>query len=178
MLNRTTLARPYARAAFLAASEHEALDRWNSNLELAAQVALNDEVRGLIGNPRYTRDQVLGVFFDVGGERFDTGFQSFLKTLGLYRRLELLPDILAQFEALRREAEDRVHVLVTSAHPVSDEEAERLRERLRQRFGQDIELQVEVDATLIGGAVIRARDEVIDGSVRGQLERLARQVAA
>jgi len=178
MLNRITLARPYARAAFLAASEHDALDRWSGNLELAAQVALNDEVRALLRNPRYTREQVLGVFFDAGGERLDPSFQSFLKTLDLYRRLELLPDILAQFEALRRESEHRLQVLVTSAHPLSDEEAERLSERLRQRFGQDIELKVEVDATLIGGAVIRARDEVIDGSVRGQLERLARQVAA
>ncbi len=178
MLNRTTLARPYARAAFLAASGQGALDRWSNNLDLAAQVSLHDEVRALLGNPRYTRDQVLGVFFDAGGEGFDQPFQSFLKTLDLHRRLELLPDVLAQFEALRRDAEDRVHVLVTSAHPLSDEEAENLRERLRQRFGQDIELQVEVDATLIGGAVIRARDEVIDGSVRGQLERLARQVAA
>lgn len=178
MLNRTTLARPYARAAFLAASGQDALDRWSSNLELATQVTLNDEVRALLGNPRYTRDQVLGVFFDVGGERFDESFRNFLQTLDLHRRLALLPDILAQFEALRREAEKRVHVLVTSAHPLSDEEAENLRERLRKRFGQDIELQVEVDAALIGGAVIRARDEVIDGSVRGQLERLARQVAA
>lgn len=178
MLNRTTLARPYARAAFLAASEHDALERWSRNFELAAQVVLTDEVRALLGNPRYTRDQVMSVFLDVGGESFDSAFKSFLKTLDLYRRLALLPDILAQFEALRREAEDRLQVQVISAHPLSEEESKLLSDRLRKRFGCDIELEVSVDARLIGGAVIRARDEVIDGSVRGQLERLARQVAA
>ncbi len=178
MLNRTTLARPYARAAFLAASDQGALERWSHNLELAAHVALNDEIRALLTDPRYAREQILGVFFDAGGENFDSSFQSFLKTLDQYRRLELLPDILAQFAALRREAEDRLQVLVTSAHSVSDEDAENLRERLRKRFGRDIELEIKVDASLIGGAVIRAGDEVIDGSVRGQLERLKRQVAA
>lgn len=178
MLNRTTLARPYARAAFLTASDHGALDRWSKSLELAAQIVLDDQVRRLLGDPRHTRDQILSVFADVGGERFDASFQSFLKTLDLYRRLELLPEILGQFESFRRDAEARLLVRVTSAHPVNDDEAELLRERLRKRFEREIDLEIEVDAGLIGGAVIRARDEVIDGSVRGQLERLARQVAA
>lgn len=178
MLNRTTLARPYARAAFLSASEHGSLDRWGQNLELAAQVVLHDDVRSLLNNPRYRRDAALEVFQAVGGERFETSFQNFLKTLDLYRRLALLPEILAQFLALRRDAEGRIHVLVTSAHAMSDEEAQQLRERLAKRFGREVEMQVEIDASLIGGAIIRAHDEVIDGSVRGQLERLARQVAA
>ncbi|MGY6554782.1 MAG: F0F1 ATP synthase subunit delta [Wenzhouxiangella sp.] len=178
MLNRTTLARPYARAAFLSASEHGALDRWSQNLEIAAQIVLHDEVGMLLGNPRYKRDAALEVFRAVGGERFDATFQSFLQTLDVYRRLALLPEILAQFQALRREAEQRVHVLVTSAHALSDEETQLLSERLAKRFGREVEMQVEIDASLIGGAIIRAHDEVIDGSVRGQLARLARQVAA
>lgn len=178
MLNRTTLARPYARAAFLSASESGSLDRWGQNLELAAQIVLHDEVVSLLGNPRYGRDAAFEVFRAVGGERFDPPFQSFLQTLGAYRRLALLPEILAQFQALRREAEARVHVLVTSAHPLDGEEVQLLSERLAKRFGHEVEMQVEIDASLIGGAIIRARDEVIDGSVRGQLERLARQVAA
>lgn len=178
MLNRTTLARPYARAAFLVAREHGALERWSGSLELAAQIALQDPVPRLLGNPRLTRDQVLSLFTDTGGDLFDQRFVNFLKTLGQYRRLALLPDIHAQFEALRREAEARVHVLVTSAYPMSEEETAHLSERLRQRYGREIDLEVEVDSALIGGAVIRAQDQVIDGSVRGQLERLARQVAA
>ncbi len=178
MLNRTTLARPYARAAFLTAQGSQSLPGWSDNLAIAAQVALDETVRGLLENPRFTRGQVLDVFTGVGGDAFDQRFVNFLKTLSTYRRLELLPDIHAQFEALRREAEARAHVLVTSAHPMSDDEQSSLRERLHQRFGRDIELEGEIDPSLIGGAVIRAQDQVIDGSVRGQLERLARQVVA
>jgi F-type H+-transporting ATPase subunit delta len=178
MLNRITLARPYARAAFLAAREHDMLERWSGSLELAAQIALQDPVPGLIGSPRLTREQVVKLFTDTGGDQFDQRFVNFLRTLGQYRRLALLPEIHAQFQALRREAEARVHVLVSSAHPMSDEETAHMSERLRKRYGREVDLEVKVDASLIGGAVIRVQDQVIDGSVRGQLERLARQVAA
>ena len=178
MLNRTTLARPYARAAFVWARDHSTLDLWSGNLQCAAAVAVSEPVPQLLQNPRLSRDQVLGLFAEVGGERFDSSFHNFLKTLAQYRRLPLLPEVSAQFEALRREDEARVHVLVTSAQPMSDDEAERLSARLRQRFGREVELEIKLDAALIGGAVIKARDEVIDGSVRGQLERLARQVAS
>ncbi|TVS11787.1 MAG: F0F1 ATP synthase subunit delta [Wenzhouxiangella sp.] len=178
MLNRTTLARPYARAAFLSAREHDALERWSANLELAAQISAHDPVPELLDNPRLTRDQVMSLFTGTGGERFEQPFVNFLKTLGQYRRLALLPEICAQFEALRREAEKRVRALVTSAYPMDEEQTGEMRARLQARFGREIDLVVEVDASLIGGAVIRIEDQVMDGSVRGQLERLARQVAA
>ena len=178
MLNRTTLARPYARAAFLAAQEGDSVDRWSQNLATAAHITVDGQVSELLDNPRLTREQVLDLFVGVGGESFDQQFANFLKILSTYRRLSLLPDIHVQYEALRREAEARVHVLVTSAHPMSEEEQAGLSERLRKRFDREVDLEVEVDASLIGGAVIRAQDQVIDGSVRGQLERLARQVAA
>lgn len=178
MLNRTTLARPYARAAFQAARDHDAVAAWGRNLAVAAQVAVEQPMPALLENPRLTQEQVLDVFRAVGGEALDDHFVNFLKTLSQSRRLALLPDVFAQFEALRREAEERVHVLVTSAHAMNEDEIRHLSERLRQRFEREIDLEVDVDASLIGGAVIRARDKVIDGSVRGQLERLARQVAA
>ncbi len=178
MLNRTTLARPYARAAFQAARDHDAVTAWGQSLATAAQVAVEEPMPALLDNPRLTQEQILDVFRDAGGEVLDEHFINFLKTLSQYRRLALLPDVYAQFEALRREAEERVHVLVTSAHAMSEEETQHLSERLRQRFKREIDLEVEVDASLIGGAVIRAKDQVIDGSVRGQLKRLARQVAA
>ncbi|NDY94228.1 F0F1 ATP synthase subunit delta [Wenzhouxiangella limi] len=178
MLNRTTLARPYARAAFQSARAHDSVQTWGHNLAVAAQVASEEPMPALLENPRLTKAQILDVFREAGGEALDDRFLNFLKTLSQYRRLALLPDVYVQFEALRREAEERVHVLVTSAHAMSEEQARRLSERLRQRFEREIDLEVEVDASLIGGAVIRARDQVIDGSVRGQLKRLARQVAA
>jgi F-type H+-transporting ATPase subunit delta len=178
MLNLTTLARPYARAAFQAAHAHGEVAEWSQSLAVAAQVATEDPMPRLLEDPRLTREQILEVFGGAVGDRANERFTRFLDTLSQYRRLALLPEIWNQFEALRRESEERVHVLVTSAHEMSDEETRHLSDRLRQRFQREIDLDVEVDASLIGGAIIRARDQVIDGSVRGQLKRLARQVAA
>lgn len=177
MLNRTTLARPYARAAFEVARDRAELNRWSESLAIAAAIAGDSSVRPLLNNPRISRDELLGRFSDIAQGRFDDLFGKFLNVLAGYRRLELLPEISVQFEGLRREAEARVHVRVTSAHPLDDAESARLGERLRARFGREIDLEVDVDASLIGGAVIRAGDQVIDGSVRGRLERLGRQVA-
>lgn len=177
MLNRTTLARPYARAAFEAAHEGDQLERWSENLELAAAIATAPEVHDLAGNPRVDREQVLSLFEDIGGERFDEPFGNFLRTLAINGRLELLPEIAAQFEHHRREAEKRIKVHVVSAMAMSDEETRKLGERLEARFGREVELDVEIDESLIGGAVIRAGDEVIDGSVRGRLEQLGRRMA-
>jgi F-type H+-transporting ATPase subunit delta len=177
MLNRTTLARPYARAAFQAARDRDVLAAWSDCLGLAATTAVDEQVQPLLSDPRLSREQRLEIFTGVGQDRFDAAFVNFLRVLGAYGRLELLPEIYAQYEALRREAEARVHVLVTSAHPVGDDEAAKLGERLKARFGREIDLEVEVDSSLIGGAVIRAGDQVIDGSVRGRIERLARQIA-
>jgi len=178
MLNLTTLARPYARAAFQVAHAHDEVDGWSRSLAVAAQVATEDPMPRLIEDPRLTREQVLEVFDGAVGDQATDKFRRFLDTLSQYRRLALLPEILDQFEALRRESEERIHVLVTSAHEMSEDETHHLTERLRQRFQREIDLDVEVDSSLIGGAIIRARDQVIDGSVRGQLKRLAQQVAA
>jgi F-type H+-transporting ATPase subunit delta len=177
MLNRTTLARPYARAAFQAARDRDVLAAWSESLAIASVTAADERVKPLLNDPRLTREQRLEIFTGVGQDRFDQALINFLRVLGAYGRLELLPEIHAQYESLRREAEARVHVLVTSAHPVDDAQAARLGERLKARFGREIDLEVEVDSSLIGGAVIRAGDQVIDGSVRGRIERLARQVA-
>lgn len=177
MLNRATLARPYARAAFDAARDADAIERWSDNLGLASEISATPQVHDLAGDPRVSRDQVLEVFADIGQDRFDDHFANFLRTLALNGRLELLPEIAAQFEHHRREAEKRIQVHVASAMEMSEEETRQLGERLKARFGREVELEIEVDESLIGGAVIRAGDQVIDGSVRGRLEQLGRRMA-
>ncbi len=178
MLNLTTLARPYARAAFQAADAHDEVADWSQCLAVAAQVATEDPMPRLLEDPRLTRAQILEVFSGAVGDWANDRFLRFLDMLSQFRRLALLPEIWNQFEALRRESEERIQVLVTSAHEMNDEETRQLTDRLRKRFEREIDLKVDVDSSLIGGAIIRARDQVIDGSVRGQLKRLARQVAA
>lgn len=178
MLNRTTLARPYARAAFEAARDAEALPRWSEALELAAAIAATEEVQYLSGDPRVGGDRLLELISDIGEDRFDESFINFLKVVITNGRLELMPEVAAQYEQYRREAESRIRVEVFSARPMDDEQSNKLAERLKARFGREVELHVEVDDSLIGGAVIRAGDEVIDGSVRGRLEQLGRRINA
>ncbi|QOC22680.1 F0F1 ATP synthase subunit delta [Wenzhouxiangella sp. AB-CW3] len=177
MSNRITLARPYARAAFQAARDAGALTEWRQYLTQAAEIAVTPEMRDLIDNPRISRPQLAELFAEIGGEAFDQRFKRFLHTLARNDRFELLPEIVAQFERLRREAEQRVHVQVTSAYPLETAEQQTLIDRLKMRFGREVDLEIEVDQSLIGGVVIRSGDEVIDGSVRGRLEQLGRQLA-
>jgi len=177
MLNRTTLARPYARAVFQVARDAGRLAEWSEALAFASQIASSDEIEQFNSDPRVGREQLLALITDLGGDRFDEQVRNFLKVLMNYDRLELLPEIAGQYEFYRREAEARLRVQVSSAMPMSEEESGRLAERLKARFGREIDLDVDVDETLIGGAVIRAGDQVIDGSVRGRLEQLGRQLA-
>lgn len=176
MLNRSTLARPYARAAFRFARDEGRVEQWGEALAFAGGMLATEVMRYLAGDPRVGRDRVLDIFADVGGERFDKSFLNFLRIATINGRLELLPEIASQFEQLRRDAEHRIKVRVASAMPLDDEQASRLGERLRARFGREVEMDVEIDESLIGGAVIRAGDQVIDGSVRGRLEQLGRQI--
>lgn len=178
MLNRTTLARPYARAAFEAARDADALPRWSEALELASEIAASEEMHYLAGDPRVGGDRLLELITGIGEDRFDQAFSNFLKVVIANGRLELLPEIAAQFEQYRREAEQRVRVEVVSAQPMDDEQTRAMAERLQARFGREVDLHVEVDEALIGGAVIRAGDKVIDGSVRGRLEQLGRRINA
>ena len=178
MLNRTTLARPYARAAFEAARDADALARWSEALELASDIAATEELHYLSGDPRVGGDRLLELITDIGKDRFDDSFTNFLKVLITNGRLELMPEIALQYEQYRRESEQRIRVEVVSAKPMEDAETGKLAERLKARFGREVDMHVEVDESLIGGAVIRAGDKVIDGSVRGRLEQLGRRINA
>lgn len=173
MLNPTTLARPYARAAFAAARDDDTLAEWNDRLRLASAIVSDDTVSRLSRDPRLDRDQILKLFADLGDDRFDPGFTNFLRVLLKYDRIRLLPDITAQFEVLRQQAEGRLTVVVTSARDLDEAQRKSLADKLAKRYGREVDIDSKIDPGLIGGAVIRVGDQVIDGSVRGRLNRLA-----
>lgn len=176
MLSETTLARPYARAAFDLADKSGTVEAWSQALAVAAEAVVMPEFRRLIGHPRVDDERLLGLFETVLGDGADKAFSGFLKVLMHYRRVPLVPEIAAQFETLRRARDQRLKVNVTSAVEMNAEQTERLAERLRKRFGSDIEMETAVDDTLIGGLIVRAGDKVIDASVRGRLQQLGRQL--
>jgi len=176
MLAETTLARPYARAAFSLADQAGTVESWSAALATASEAVQTDAMQRVIGHPKVDEKRLLELFDDVLGESPDRAFRSFLTVLMHYRRLPLLAEIAAQFETLRRASEHRLKVNVTSAVEMDSDQIDKLAARLREKFGTDIEMETGVDADLIGGLVVRAGDKVIDASVRGRLEQLGRHL--
>ena len=172
MAEASTVARPYAQAAFMYAAEQQAMREWSGMLALLAEVVADAAMARLIESPRLTEKQLADLVIDVCGDRLNAKGANFVRILAANRRLELLPDIAAQFEIQRQEAEGTIKAELVSAYPATVEQQARIIESLRRRLGKDIELSCSTDAGLLGGAIIRAGDLVIDGSVRGKLERL------
>jgi len=175
MSTALTLARPYARAAFSLARDKGQLPAWSEQLGLAASIAADAAVRPLLTSPGMTANAALALFAPARGD--DADFLQFLRVLVANGRLPLLPEIVLLFEQARAEAEKVVKVKVTSASAMGADEVATLSAALRRRFGSEIALSHAVDPALIGGAVIDAGDVVIDGSVRGKLERLRTALA-
>ncbi|HLT43506.1 MAG TPA: F0F1 ATP synthase subunit delta [Luteimonas sp.] len=169
MSQALTLARPYARAAFGIARDEGSLAAWSQALGFAARVAADPGVAGVLANPKLSDDDAVALLAAPGASET---VQRFLRMLAENRRMPLLPEIAGLYEELRNEAERVVKATVTSAAALPDAELETIRAALRQRFGREVELQTAIDESLIGGAVIDAGDVVIDGSLKGKLERL------
>lgn len=170
MSTALTLARPYARAAFTLARDKGCLPTWSEQLGLAAAIAADDAVRPLLSSPGMTADAAIALLAPPHDD--DADFLQFLRVLVANGRLSLLPEIVLLFEQARAEAEKVVKVKVTSSSAMGADEVASLSAALRRRFGSEIALTHAVDPALIGGAIIDAGDVVIDGSVRGKLERL------
>ena len=177
MASLTTLARPYAKAAFELAQAAQALPQWDEMLGLASEIVTEESMAGLLENPDVSRDRVLGIITDAAGDAFGERFRGFLSVVSANDRLPLLPRIARLYGELRQEAENRLSVKVVSAVPLDEEQSGRLKEALARRFECEIELDNQVDADVIGGAVVYAGDKVIDGSLRGRLDKLSNSLA-
>ncbi|MGK2925425.1 MAG: F0F1 ATP synthase subunit delta [Lysobacterales bacterium] len=177
MSNLATLARPYAKAAFALAEDDKAdgqsLARWEDMLNLAAAIATDPTLAKVLDSPHVSDAEAVKLITDTAGEALDERFRGFLGVLADNDRLPLLAEITRLFRELRAQAERRLPVRVVSAVPLDDEQSGRLREALARRFDCEIELANEIDQGVIGGAVIYAGDEVIDGSLRGRLHKLS-----
>lgn len=172
MAEFTTIARPYAQAAFKLAQSKQALPAWSEMLGVAAVVAADAGMRKLLDNPRITPTQLAELFVDVCGERLNEAGRNLIRLLAERRRLVVLPEIFALYEQFKNEAEGAVKAQLITAFPATDAQKQTIAAALKQRFGRDVQLEYSTDPTLMGGAVVRAGDLVIDGSVRGKLTRL------
>ena len=171
MAEAATVARPYAKAAFETARDAKAFKEWSEALATGAALSADARVENLVSNPKLSLDDVVSMFANLAGGA-DEHWQNFVRLLAENKRLYTLPQIAAQFELLRAQYENELDVEVTSAVALSREQQQQLAASLKKRFKREVRISTAVDATLLGGAVIRAGDFVIDGSIKSRLARL------
>jgi F-type H+-transporting ATPase subunit delta len=173
MAEIATIARPYAEAAFRSAMEARDLAGWSGGLALAAAIAKDVQMAELLGDPRLTRAQKLEIFFAVGGERISGPVRNLVTILVDGARAVLLPEVSAQFDALKRAQESVLKARIVSARGLSDAERDDLIDSIARKYGRRVEATVEIDPALIGGARVHVGDEVIHASMRDALAQMA-----
>ena len=182
MADNNTVARPYAQALFEVAQENDALVELSESLDVARDLLSDGQATAFLARPSLNNEQRLSflqeLFAKAVGENsvFAGGSEhgtNFLKLLLENRRVVALPEISTRFEALRANVENRVDAVVTAATKLSAAQEEEIAAALKERLGREVRISTEVDENLIGGAVVRAGDVVIDGSIRARLDGLA-----
>ncbi len=173
MAERATIARPYAKAAFEYARDANATAAWSGGLKAAAEIVADERVTALTKSPQCSAADLGDLIAGVAGASLSAPMQNFVRLLAENHRLLLLPEISAHYEELRSDVENTVDVEVISAVVLNAEQRDKLAQALSARLKRKVRMQNSVDAALLGGAVVRAGDLVIDGSLQGRLQRLA-----
>jgi F-type H+-transporting ATPase subunit delta len=178
MAERATIARPYAKAAFEYARGANDFAPWSQALARLAEIVADPRVAALTKSPQWSAADVASLIIDVGGASLNPGMQNFVRVLAENHRLLLLPEIAARYEEFRSAVENTVDVEVVSAVKLDAAQSDKLSAALTRRLKRNVRMKNSVDATLLGGAVLRAGDLVIDGSLKGRLERLATELTS
>ena len=173
MIEPTTLARPYARAAFEHARAADALAAWQEALAELAAITADTKVSSALRDPNQTAEQRAATLARLVGADLPKAIGNLLAIMADNGRLSLLAEVSSLFNQLKQAVESTVAVHVTSAYPLSDAETQQLSNTMQERLARSITLTSDTDPSLLGGALIRADDLVIDGSVRGRLNKLA-----
>ncbi|SRR6056297_464634 len=173
MAELSTLARPYAKAAFEYARDKSALAEWSQQIAALAAIAADERMAMVLDNPALTDEQQAEKLSDVAGDSVGAEVKNFIHILAGNKRLALLPEIYRQFELYKANQEKSVDVQVVSAYDLSDEMTARLVEALGRKLEREVKMTTSTDPSLIGGVLIKAGDTVIDGSLRGRLNKLA-----
>lgn len=173
MSELSTLARPYAEAVFRMAQDEKDLAGWSSRIANLAVIVSDAQVARLIADPAVPADRVAGLITEVAGADLGERGGNFVQVLAENDRLTLLPEISVQFETLKANAEGTLEATITSAQALTQVQIDELVAGLKAKFNRAVNVQVAVAPELIGGAVIAIGDQVIDGSVKGRLQRMS-----
>ncbi len=177
MLEQTTIARPYAKAAFEQAQEEGELRAWSEFLTLLAAVVADKQMDPLLKNPHVTSEQLMQIITSVTDDSLSQTQSNFVHILIDAERLSFVPQMAELFEMQRLDVEGLANVEVVSAYPLEDAQRQRISDIMAKRLSRKIELSESTNSDLIGGAIIRNGDSVIDASVRGQLEELRNELS-
>jgi F-type H+-transporting ATPase subunit delta len=173
MAELTTLARPYAKAAFEFAQAANQLQSWYEALEVSAAVAAQEQVKKALAASSLSAQQKASIFVQVCGDQLDEKQQNFIRTLASNKRLALLPYIKELFARMKAQQEKTIDVEVTAAYELPVDLINKLAQALSAKLDRNVSVHSSVDRSLLGGAVVHTGDTVIDGSVRGRLAKLA-----
>ncbi|HHH39833.1 MAG TPA: F0F1 ATP synthase subunit delta [Sedimenticola sp.] len=171
-----TVARPYAEAVAERAREQDNFDHWSETLAFLTTVVKEPAMARLIRDPLFPRDDLERLMLDLGAERLDAEGRNLVRLLVQNGRLAVLPEIFEIYEQLKADEQQVLKVQVHSAYAVKPAQEKQIAAALKARLGREIVISSEKHPELIGGLVIRAGDLVIDGSVRGKLQRLANEL--
>ena len=172
----TTIARPYAEAVFRRAVETDKLDLWSDMLGLLGAAVADPALSGLLANPKLTTEQKTELMLEIGGGHLIDEGQNLVKLLAGNGRLGVIAEIAAAYEHRKAEHEGTVDVEVTTAFELKPAQEQKLSDALKAKLGREIRITSSIDPELIGGFRLSAGDMVIDGSVSGQLSRLAHEL--
>ena len=177
MAEKSTIARPYAEAVFETAQASKQLKEWSAILQTITLITTDENMQSMIGNTNVNKEQIAQLIVDVADSAnksvmTDQG-RNLIKLLAMNHRLNVVAEITEQFETLKAEAEKTVEAEIVSAQKVSSAQQTLIAKKLKARLGREVSLKCSVDKSLIGGAIIKAGDMVIDGSVSSQLNKLS-----
>lgn len=172
MADHASTARPYAKALFELAQESGSYQAWLAGLAQLAAVAADDSFGNLVNDPRVDRTQIAELLIDISKDALPEGGENFVHLLVQNDRLEALTDIEQQFSELVAKAQSSVNAEVLTAIALSDTQKSALEAALEKRLGLKVSLEETIDPSLLGGAIVKAGDLVIDGSARGRIEKL------
>ena len=172
MLEKATIARPYAEAAFDQALEEGKLTDWSAMLNLLAIVIADENMRGVIHSPKLDSEQLHQFIIGICGDKLDQSGKNFVRILVDADRIGLASEVFNIFEQKRAAAEGISEVDVVSAFPLDDSQIKVISDSISKRTGKKVDVNTEEDKDLIGGVIIKAGDSVIDASLRGRLKEL------
>ena len=170
----TTIARPYARAAFSRALDREGgLGIWSRMLGLLAAAVAEPLVQNALDDPLLTTEDETGLLFRLLGDDLNQDGRNLVSVLAENNRLALIPTISHLFELLKANHEKTMEVQITSAWEVSESGRAALSDALQRSLQREVNLETRVDRSLIGGVIIKTEDKVMDDSVKGRLQKLS-----